>query len=426
MREHPIPQDVTGYRFHIVGSMTLKQFAEVFVGVVVAVLIYNTNLLAPVKWTLVVLSVSLGAAAAFLPIEERPLDHWIYTFFRILYKPTQFFWKRTTKVPDPFLYKPNSNQQALEPEIDLSPARRQRIKEYIVSVNTPSEYISDLTENEAQRIQDILNVFDTQPVLAEPVVEENADDNAVAQVQKPQLEVRVRSMRASRLDKKLQPNEEVLVFHEPQLEQLNIAEQTGVADDSPLPEYNFSSLGVDVAQFQDNQQIAYDDNTRSKSRLATNQVATDVEIPENVPTGVDAREISDTQVDQSAQDVSGTQAHSMIQNTPRVTRSEIFVADAAFNDALPFPDPPKEPNKVVGMVLTPGNELITNAIAEIQTLDGQIVRAVKTNALGQFFVSTPLKDGDYVLIVEKPGFQFTPQHLKLTGKLVAPLEIRSL
>jgi len=420
MREHPIPQDVTGYRFHIVGSMTLKQFAEVFLGVIVAVVIYSTNLITPVKWALIVFSVALGAAAAFLPIEERPLDHWIYTFFRILYKPTQFFWRRTVKVPDPFLYKPDTNQQNLEPEVDLSPARRQRIKEYITSVNTPSEYISDFSELEAQRIQNILSVFETQPVLAAPT-EEN---EPMTLVQKPQLEVRVRSLRASRLDQNRK--QEVLVFHEPAIKKLDTIDAV-VADDSPLPNLNFSSLGVDVHQAEETI-IDY----QARSRLAADQVAADVEIPENEPTEVEAQELAAEngapgEIALSEEELAAeAQSKSDFLPNANVNREEIMAADAAFNDELPFPDPPKEPNKVVGMVLTPGNELITNAIAEIQTISGQIVRAVKTNALGQFFISTPLKNGDYVLIVEKPGFQFTPQHLKLTGKLVAPLEIRSL
>ncbi|MDQ5951410.1 MAG: hypothetical protein QG639_691, partial [Patescibacteria group bacterium] len=55
MKEHPIPQDITNYRFHIVGSMTLKQFGEVLVGVIISFIIYQTNLIAIIKWPLIVL-----------------------------------------------------------------------------------------------------------------------------------------------------------------------------------------------------------------------------------------------------------------------------------------------------------------------------------------------------------------------------------
>ena len=44
MKEHPIPQDITNYRFHIIGSMTLKQFLEIGAGIVFAGSIYKTGL----------------------------------------------------------------------------------------------------------------------------------------------------------------------------------------------------------------------------------------------------------------------------------------------------------------------------------------------------------------------------------------------
>lgn len=421
MREHPIPQDVTGYQFHIVGSMTLKQFAEVFLGVIVAVIIYSTNLIVPVKWILVVFSVALGAAAAFLPIEERPLDHWIYTFFRIMYRPTQFFWRRTTKIPDPFLYEPNNNQQNLEPEVDLSPARRQRIKEYITSVNTPSEYVSDFSNTEIQRIQNILSIFEAQPALATPA-EEN---EPVVMAQRPQLEVRVRCLRANGFDQN--QKREVVVFHEPTIKKLNNVDTT-TANGSLLPGFDLSSPNQEDIHRARGNTADYQD----EAGLVTDRAVTTIGVPKNKPTLIETRELV-VENDGAGEVVLGEEGlGAMAQDNSdflpniNIGRKEVVAADAAFNDELPFPDPPKEPNRVVGMVLTPGNELIANAIAEIQTVGGQIVRAVKTNALGQFFISTPLKNGDYVLIVEKSGFQFTPQHLRLVGKLVAPLEIRSL
>ena len=100
--------------------------------------------------------------------------------------------------------------------------------------------------------------------------------------------------------------------------------------------------------------------------------------------------------------------------------------ETQFNVNLPFPEPPTEPNKLVGMVLSPTNELITNAIVEILKADGTVARAVKTNALGQFFVTTPLESGQYVLVAEKDGLQFEPKQLELNGAIVKPIEIRSL
>jgi hypothetical protein len=77
------------------------------------------------------------------------------------------------------------------------------------------------------------------------------------------------------------------------------------------------------------------------------------------------------------------------------------------------------------MILTPRDELIPGAIIEIQTPQGVVSRAVKSNALGQFFITTPLENGEYIVSVEKDGHTFKPMTITLTGKIVEPLEVRS-
>ena len=77
------------------------------------------------------------------------------------------------------------------------------------------------------------------------------------------------------------------------------------------------------------------------------------------------------------------------------------------------------------MVLTSQNELIPGAIIEVKTDTGYVARAVKTNALGQFFITTPLKEGKYVVTIDKEGFSFPPQELIVDGSQLAPMEIHS-
>ena len=207
MQEHPIPQDITGYRFHIIGSMTLKQFGEILLGVIVAVVLYNTNLIAGVKWFLIAISVGLGAAAAFLPIEERPLDHWIITFFRAMYRPTKFYWKRVPHIPEIFTFKPNTNTQKEEPTLDLTPARRQRIKEYISNVPEGSAAKQDYSDQELATMQNILASFSTTTVTQEVTVQKQETH------EKPNMGVRVRKMRP-------QTVQEVTIFEDVALPEL--------------------------------------------------------------------------------------------------------------------------------------------------------------------------------------------------------------
>jgi len=78
------------------------------------------------------------------------------------------------------------------------------------------------------------------------------------------------------------------------------------------------------------------------------------------------------------------------------------------------------------MILTNNNELIPEAIVEIKDDENRVVRAVKSNALGQFFISTPLKSGNYSISINHDQYQFHPQEIMLEGEVVDPIEIRSL
>src|SRR5258708_3963548 len=78
MDQHPIPQDVTGFQFKLIGSMTVKQFAYVATGVITAVILYylplKTNLAILIKVVLIPLFGASGFAIAFIPIDGRPVD----------------------------------------------------------------------------------------------------------------------------------------------------------------------------------------------------------------------------------------------------------------------------------------------------------------------------------------------------------------
>lgn len=93
--EHPIPANVTSFQFHLVGDMTLKQFSYLGTGLGFAYFIFVTIFpLSPyLALPIIILSTISGAAFAFVPILDRPLDHWMLAFFKAVYSPTQGKWK---------------------------------------------------------------------------------------------------------------------------------------------------------------------------------------------------------------------------------------------------------------------------------------------------------------------------------------------
>lgn len=371
MREHPIPQDITSYRFHIIGNMTLKQFAILGLGCLVGALFYASNLMAIVKWPLVIMSFGLGAIVAFVPYEERPMDYWIITFFKILYKPTKFFWKREPTIPESFKYVKPELQLGLDEDADLTSARRQRILEYLDSVKRQTAL--DFDPDEANRINSILVAFEQVEVVS---------TSATTLISKPRLGVRIRGL-------------------------------------SSLVSTVIDEEASDGELIGDRKRSAFS----HKQVLSTEQVAQEIEVKQTKDVSVDSQlQEADQELINAPNLSREDRSFATIQQaakTPKPTQR------AATNVRLPFPSKPKKANKIVGMILTPNNKLVTSAVVEIKTLEGKIVRAVKTNPLGQFFVTTPLKDGEYVIDIEKDGFGFPTIQITLEGKIIDPIEIRS-
>ena len=94
MQQHPVPQPITSYEFRLVGDMTLKQFAKLAVGVILALIVYGVNPPFLIKWFLILLFGGTGALAAFFPFQGRPIDVWIIAFFKRIYSPTQYIWRQ--------------------------------------------------------------------------------------------------------------------------------------------------------------------------------------------------------------------------------------------------------------------------------------------------------------------------------------------
>lgn len=115
MEQHPIPQQISSYQFRLVGDMTLKQFFQLAGGFLVALIFYSAPIIGIIKWPFVILSALLGVALAFLPLEERPLERWIFAFFRAIYAPTEFIWKKTT-VPQKFYQDETVAQAPVGPQ----------------------------------------------------------------------------------------------------------------------------------------------------------------------------------------------------------------------------------------------------------------------------------------------------------------------
>jgi hypothetical protein len=332
MQQHPIPQNVTQYQFRLVGDMTLKQFLELAGGGLLAYLFFASNLIFIIKWPLVIVSFLLGAALAFFPIEDRPLDQWITNFLRAIYAPTRFIWQKTNKIPRLFLF------EAHAPEIVNTITKTIKAP----SLNSILKPISDLSEFEASKVSSLDSLFKELPQVG-PVtnmVPQQQDD-----IEKPSISVR-----------KLKPITEVsdVVLHTPAPEPIIIAKSIPTPPANPSPS-------------------------------TTNLVF-------SAP------------------------------SAPKVTTT---APPTTVVKNITLPASPRKPNLITGVVVDQNEKLVENAIVQIVSNDGIPQRAMKTNSLGQFYTSTPLGEGKYIIEIEKSGLTFAPQQIIVNNTIISPIELHA-
>ncbi|MCX6705922.1 MAG: hypothetical protein NTV24_02335 [Candidatus Woesebacteria bacterium] len=133
--------------------MTLKQFFQIAGGALIAFIIYSLPLMGIIKWPLVVISALLGIALAFLPLEERPLERWIFAFFKSVYSTTLFSWKKTEKE---FNYY--RDEAAAPSEKILYAGGEAKLQEYLKKSSSNS-FSGNLEKIEGSFLSGITNIF---------------------------------------------------------------------------------------------------------------------------------------------------------------------------------------------------------------------------------------------------------------------------
>ena len=159
MEQHPVPQHIASYEFHLIGDMTLKQFAELSAGAILALICWTIPIPIIFKYPLVGFFGFLGLSLAFMPINERPLDHWIISFFKAVYSPTQFIWQKAAFIPD--LWQTRAFPRLAKPE-KLIPKGKKTLQEYLTTIPSkrPLPPLDQIEEKSLQRIDTLFNSLD--------------------------------------------------------------------------------------------------------------------------------------------------------------------------------------------------------------------------------------------------------------------------
>ena len=174
MENHPIPQDVTGFKFRLIGSVTVKQFLYILAAGALCGVFFIMPISFLIKWPAILFIASLGAGLAFLPIEGRPMDVMLINFLKALPAENRYIFHK--KGAEALLHDFFTLLPAAKPVVnhaEQKDTRRELLLSQLVRKNIP--YKAD--EQERKQMQDISGMFDASdtPVTGLVALDSNAN-----------------------------------------------------------------------------------------------------------------------------------------------------------------------------------------------------------------------------------------------------------
>ena len=371
MENHPIPQDVTGFKFRLIGSMTVKQFAYLLAAGIMSYIFYSSGIPFLIKAPFISLFVISGLSLAFVPIDGRPMDKMILNFIKAIPKENQFIYRR-------------KGVSFLTQTIGMPAITRNKIreKEKIQEARTKKNILLSRLKRSYFKPDEIELDFINRikPLLEESVIEKEIVYKNLETKQSPK--------------KKEQEN--------PQKEDKTIAIRPVL--EQPKPEVEKPEMKEDLTKTASDLQKRLAEETREKELLQKKLFEIARTKPaEKVYKPIETKEEKET---------------------PNV---KIISSDAAVKKAG-FPVLPDIPNIVLGVIKDPRGKVLPNIIVEIVNAHNTPVRAFKTNALGQFISATPLPNGIYRVSFDDPlkQHEFDTIEITLKGEIFPPLEVISV
>ena len=392
-----MPQDITGFQFKLVGDMTLKQFGYLAAGAIVAWVFYISGWNPIVKMPLALFSFTFGIALAFLPIQERPLETWIINFFKSVYKPTQYLWKKSVSKLD-FLGDAGLADKPLAQEplttINSQPTSEEKLKAYLDTIVTVDDLLAKQQE----------------PIIITPPEKNNEP--------KP---LDITELLRQRGSTDLQVNQEIgrtiddLAKGRTDLKPSPVVEKQQKLDEAGAVN---KKLALEIAQLNENMVT-----------LAREHKNKDEENDEFKNQLDNMRQIIETlRVEKNAMNEEAIRLQKELKQAQKGVRPVDPDARVKFMDKMPIIDGANgqiPPNTVHGLVDDQNSQALSGVIVLIKNAQGSPVRALRTNKLGQFLATTPLESGTYYIELEKDGYQFDDVEIKLEGVSLSPVEIKA-
>jgi hypothetical protein len=168
MENHPIPQDVTNFQFKLIGDLTVKQFAYMATGIVLAVVLYQIPVNFLIKFPFCAFFAIFGIALAYFPVSGRPMDLMIGKYIKALITPTVFVYDKTGPQINPAEKAPTTAVKDLgQPSLGDSLFPKDKLKIYLETQNTkPKTKVDQIEDNFLASVSSLVK---NSPPLQPPI-----------------------------------------------------------------------------------------------------------------------------------------------------------------------------------------------------------------------------------------------------------------
>jgi hypothetical protein len=364
-KQHPVPQHITAFEFKLVGDLTLKQFIYAATGLAVAYAAFISNLTFILKWLTILVAATLGLGSAFVPIQDRTLDQWLLNFIRAVFSPTQRVWKKQPLPPE-FLREDYSQFLTSQVLSMTPPQSRAQLAAYLkTKTETPLELIAD-----EQEFLEGLNF--KAPLPKGITVQETEKKKEEYQPQKKPFIKNITPGRKIRVP----TIEGTITFPHSRPPRPKVVARPKKAPRPP----EATLLKRVIREFEPRGDAG--------------------------ATGIRDHAPEAAAISAAVREVQGSKA------------SQDHAPEAAAISAA------VRPNIIRGVVRDSQNRFLKDAVVLVKDQDGDPVRALKTNALGQFFSTTPIDNGDYAMEISADGRNFDIIKFTAEGKVLEPFEFR--
>lgn len=402
MENHPIPQDVTGFQFRLIGSLTVKQFGYLAAAAVLFVICWYLPIAVYIKGPLLLLFAGFGIGLAFIPIEGRPMDVMAGHFLEDVFAANQYVYQKTgghlaistvtIHKTTPLMPLPIGASGTTQPKKDKGDKshheKEEKLKAFLDTIHAKTR--NKLDEKEMKFLQSLFSVSD----------QEQADLTALPQ-KKIVEEKKTKQhphMNPQQLEQVL-AKEAQMLQQEIQAAQLNEQKQHSPEKARAVHE-NVVGLEQQLQNIMLEKQQLERELMRLKQELTSQQ--------QRVYTASTAQPAAlQPQVMQQTLNV---------RNIPKTMAKSVG-----------FPYTPDTPNVLVGIVKDARGNVLPGILVEVQDKDGNPIRAFKTNGLGQFASATALNNGVYTIHFEDPKEQhrFDIVQLEAKNEIILPIEVIS-